>query len=243
MDPHDYEAWRGSGIAGTMTAFWSAVKAATMYRHGVRNMFITGISPLLLSDMGGGFNISENISFKPRFATVCGLTTDDVEDTLRLFCKGDEEKVQKHFAELEKYANGYHFSNIKSGPKVFNPYTVMWYLNVISLRHRTPLLINVPNSEASENMLMRFAGAPAAIHDIQHALHKDGDVYRKFKYDTIIANFKLEELVSCTCVDGLLFLTLSFCLVHSGHWRRRSRCMALSYDLRGRPHLRFGATG
>jgi len=133
MDPHDYEAWRGSGIAGTLKAFWSAVKAATTKRYGVKNVFITGISPLLLSDIGSGFNIASNISFKPRFETVCGLTTDDVEDILKLFYKGNEEMVQKHFAELEKYANGYHFSNIKSGHKVFNPGTVMWYLDVIFL--------------------------------------------------------------------------------------------------------------
>jgi len=132
MDPRDYQTWRGSGIAGTVQAFWSAVKAV-MYPHGVKKVFITGITPLQLSDMGSGFNIARNISFEPRFATVCGLTTDDVEDTLRLFCKGDEEKVKKHLTELQKYANGYHFSNKESVPKVFNPDTVMWYLDVISL--------------------------------------------------------------------------------------------------------------
>ena len=116
--------WKPSG---------SAVKAATVHNYGVKNLFITGISPLLLSDMGGGFNISENISFEPDFATVCGMTEDDIVATLRLFYKGDEEKAEKHLAELQKYANSYHFSNIESGPKVFNPYIVMWYLDVIFL--------------------------------------------------------------------------------------------------------------
>ena len=134
MDPHDYEAWRGSGIAGTLKAFWSAVKAATTKRYGVKNVFITGISPLLLGDIGSGFNIASNISFEPGFATVCGMTEDDIVATLRLFCQGDEEKAEKYLAELQKYANGYHFSNIESGHKVFNPGTVMWYLDVIFLK-------------------------------------------------------------------------------------------------------------
>jgi len=59
-----------------------------VHPYCIKKIFITGIAPLLLSDTGGGFNIAQNISFEPQFAAVCGLTTDDVKDTLRLFCKG-----------------------------------------------------------------------------------------------------------------------------------------------------------
>jgi len=48
--------------------------------------------------------------------------------------------------------------------------------------------------------LRSCAGAPAAINDIQLALQKDGDGYRKLRYDRILVNFKLEELVSRTYV-------------------------------------------
>jgi len=44
--------------------------------------------------------------------------------------------------------------------------------------------------------LRSCAGAPAAINDIQLALQKDGDGYRKLRYGEIFENFKLEELVS-----------------------------------------------
>ena len=110
----------------------------------VPKIFMTGIAPLLLHGEWGGFDISQNISFLPRFATVCGLTKDDVVATLRHFCKGDEEKVQKHLAELQKYANGYHFCNEESVPKVFNPETVMWYLDVIIVKQLVlnPVLIS-----------------------------------------------------------------------------------------------------
>jgi len=75
---------------------------------------------------------------------------------------------------------------------------------------------------------------------MQLALRKGDDgSYPKLSYDEIITNFKIEELVSCTYVDGFLFLTLSYYLVDSSQWRRRSLCMALSYGLRGRPYLRF----
>ena len=76
----------------------------------------------------------KNISFHPHFARVCGLTKDDVMDALRLLFKNDEEKVQEHLAKLEKYTNGYHFSNWGTVPTIFNPDTVMWYLKVIFLK-------------------------------------------------------------------------------------------------------------
>ena len=82
---------------------------------------------------------------------------------------------------------------------------------------------------------MQCAGAPAALNTMQLALHKDEDgSYRKLECDDIVTKFSLEDLVSCTFV----FLTFSFCLDHSGYWNN-SPCMALSYALLGRSHLRF----
>jgi hypothetical protein len=134
MDPHDYNAWRGSGIANTVRAFWSTVKSATTDKYRIRKVFITGITPLLLNDGYSGFNIAQNISFLPNFATICGLTTDDVVAILKLLYKEDEEMVKEHLAKLQYYTHGYHFSNTKSVPKVFNTDTVMWYLQVMFLK-------------------------------------------------------------------------------------------------------------
>jgi hypothetical protein len=89
---------------------------------------------------------------------------------------------------------------------------------------------------------MWCAGAPVAISDIQLALQKDEDGYRKLRYDNILTNFTLEELVSRAYVDVFQVLTLSLCVEHSGDWIQKLFCMALAYDLRGRPHLRFRAT-
>jgi len=159
MDPHDRNAWKGSGVAGALKSFWAAVKAATDDQYGINKVFLTGISPLLLTDLSGcGFNIAQNISFLPEFATVCGLTKDDVTNALRLLFKNDEEMVQEHLAKLEKYTNGYHFSNSETVPTVFNPDTVMWYLDVIFLKQLVlePVLISFSayaNPEANRQAL------------------------------------------------------------------------------------------
>jgi len=134
MDPHDYIAWKGSGVAGALKAFWAAVKAATCYQYGIQKVSLTGIAPFLLTHLCAGFNIAENGSFLPHFSEVCGLTTDGVKDAVGLLYGADEEKAQKHLEKLEEYTYGYRFSNTESVPKVFNPAIVMWYLEVIFLK-------------------------------------------------------------------------------------------------------------
>jgi hypothetical protein len=71
-----------------------------------------------------------------------------------------------------------------------------------------PNLDDPPNSGVSGNVLTSCAGAPVAISDIQLALQKDEDGYRKLGYDSILTNFTLEELVSRTYVGGFQVLTL-----------------------------------
>jgi hypothetical protein len=105
-----------------------------------------------------------------------------------------------------------------------------------------PNLASPPNSEVPEHFLMMCAGVPAAMSDIQLALQKDKDGYRKLEYDEILTDLKLEELVSRAYVHRFLVLTLSFCLKHSGQKGTSFFCMALAPGLRGRPHVRFRAT-
>jgi len=114
MDSLDCNAWRGSGIENTLKAFGSTVKSATTGDYCLEKVFISGI---LLSDVQSGFNIAENISFHPNFATLCGLTTDDVVAALKLLCKEDAEMVEEHHVKLQYYTNGYHFCNTKSVPR------------------------------------------------------------------------------------------------------------------------------
>ncbi|MBF0413164.1 MAG: AAA family ATPase [Desulfamplus sp.] len=41
-------------------------------------VFITGVSPVVMSDLTSGYNIAENIYFEPEYNTLCGFTQDEV---------------------------------------------------------------------------------------------------------------------------------------------------------------------
>jgi hypothetical protein len=108
MDPHDPRSWSDTEPFRVLKAFWSTVKAGEKSDYGIKKVYITGVTPLLLSDLISGANDQENISFSPRMATICGLTQSDVLGALKVICNNEEE-VQKHFKELQYYTNGYHF--------------------------------------------------------------------------------------------------------------------------------------
>jgi hypothetical protein len=129
MDPHDIRSWSDTESFRILKAFWSNVKAGSKSSYGIQKVYITGVIPLLLSDLISGANDQQNISFSPRISTICGLTRSDVLAALRVICNSKEE-IQKHLEELEHHANGYHFCQERSVERVFNTQTALSYLEV-----------------------------------------------------------------------------------------------------------------
>jgi len=119
MDPHDPRSWSDTEPFRVLKAFWSNVKAGKKSYYGIKKAYITGVTPLLLSDLISGANDQENISFSPRISTMCGLTRSDLLGALSVICNNKEE-VQKHLGELEHHANGYHFCQERRVEPVFN---------------------------------------------------------------------------------------------------------------------------
>jgi hypothetical protein len=128
MDPHDPKPWSNSKPFRVLKTFWTNVKAGRS-RYGIKKVYVTGVTPLLMSDLISGANDQENISFSPDFSTLCGLTRSDVLAALRVICSNEEE-VQKHLSELVYYANGYHFCRQRKVELVFNTQTALSYLQV-----------------------------------------------------------------------------------------------------------------
>lgn len=129
MDPQNPGLWCGAEPFRTLKSFWATIKAGGSSAYGIRKVYITGVTPLLLSDIISGANNHDNISFRARISTLCGLTQSDVLEALRTICNNEEE-AQKHVKKLEHHANGYHFCQEQKVDPVFNTQTALSYLNV-----------------------------------------------------------------------------------------------------------------
>ncbi len=72
---------------GPLKTLFKAVKSGAA-DGGVDRIFITGVSPVVMSDMTSGFNIAENIFLGPDFNDLCGFTESETEKILETAVSG-----------------------------------------------------------------------------------------------------------------------------------------------------------
>ena len=82
----------------------------------VRFVFVTGVSMFSPTSLFSGLNNLENISFDPRYATICGYTEDDLDHVFGPELKGLNRN------EIRTWYNGYHW---RGGERVYNPHDVL----------------------------------------------------------------------------------------------------------------------
>lgn len=66
---------------GSLKGLMKWVKLA-MAGQGLERLFVTGVSPIVMSDVTSGFNICENVYLYPEFNALCGFTESDVDELL-----------------------------------------------------------------------------------------------------------------------------------------------------------------
>jgi len=108
--------------------FYSTFKAADEH---LRFVFLTGVTKFSQMSVFSGFNQPEDISMKPEFDALCGITKDEL---VEYFDKEIEAMAAKYrcskqemYFNLKRQYDGYHFS--EEMLDVFNPFSVLNTLN------------------------------------------------------------------------------------------------------------------
>jgi len=123
-------AWEDTDVVQAFKSFWATIKSCSA--GGIRKIFVTGISPLSVSFLGGAFNMVRDLSFDRDLAGFCGLMRSDLDDALKGICT--VKKIPygfEHKSCLEAMTllfNGYHFCMDESVETVFNTETCLYYL-------------------------------------------------------------------------------------------------------------------
>jgi hypothetical protein len=73
---------------GLFKSVFKAVKAGAG-GLGVDRVFITGVSPVVLSDMTSGYNVGKDIYLEPEFNDLCGFTEAEVTAVLEQLAPAD----------------------------------------------------------------------------------------------------------------------------------------------------------
>lgn len=117
---------------GMFRSLFKAVKAATN-GQGLDRIFITGVSPIVLSDVSSGFNIAGNIYLWPNFNDVCGFSEAEIATTLHTVVQErglPAEKAAEALAVMRAFYNGYSF-NYNLPPTIYNPTLAIYFLQYL----------------------------------------------------------------------------------------------------------------
>ena len=122
---------------GLLKTVFKAVKAAAG-GQGLDRVFITGVSPVVLSDMTSGYNVGENIYLKAAFNDLCGFTEAEIAAVLaRMTVEGGSWSPADALETMRTFYNGYCFSET-GGERLYNPTLSLYFLKALQTEGRYP---------------------------------------------------------------------------------------------------------
>ena len=139
-----YEALiQGEGIFKTL---FKVIKG-TLAGMGVERVFMTGVSPVVMSDLTSGQFVADNIYFKPEFNDLCGFREDEVVEMLEqvaTHCHISKQKTDETMSMMRRFYDGYTFTNhhpvyrpdspstqANQPERIYNPNMVLYFLKYL----------------------------------------------------------------------------------------------------------------
>lgn len=97
-------------------------------------IFITGVSPVVMSDITSGYNIAENVYLRGAFNDLCGFTETEIESALEAMTAPPAGLAKTRVTEaldlMRTYYNGYTFSP-EADRCVYNPTLSLYFLKYL----------------------------------------------------------------------------------------------------------------
>jgi len=113
------------GILRTLFKVIKSFTSSSMFDR----VFITGVSPVVLSDITSGYNIAKNIYFEPEFNDLCGFRQNEVRKVIEQIvaeCNFGAEKTDEALELMKTYYNGYLFA-FGLDEYIYNPTLCLYF--------------------------------------------------------------------------------------------------------------------
>lgn len=152
---------------GAMKSLFKVVKGGSAGR-GLERVFITGVSPVAMSDITSSYNIAENLYLRPPFNALCGFTEAEVWQLLFEVageCGYAEAQAEAALTLMRTYYNGYRF-NYDVTERVYNPTLAFYFLKSFQAECGYPREMLDSNLAMDRNRLgyvARLPGGPQVI--------------------------------------------------------------------------------
>ncbi len=117
---------------GPLRTLFKTVKSGTGASIFDR-IFITGVSPVVMSDITSGYNIGENIYLDAELNDLCGFTEAEMVDAVSAVaeeCGFEESEAAEAVRMMKQYYNGYSFAREAIDP-IYNPTLALYFLKAL----------------------------------------------------------------------------------------------------------------
>ena len=144
---------------GPLKTLFKAVKSAAG-EGTIDRIFITGVSPVVMSDITSGFNIAEDIYLEPELNDLCGFTENEVGEMMQRMGESCPSRDREAALEMMRvYYNGYTFAPGRD-EKVYNPSLVLYFFKKLQKFGESPREMLDANLSMDEAKLSFVAGLP-----------------------------------------------------------------------------------
>jgi hypothetical protein len=158
---------------GLLKTVFKTVKSASAGR-GLDRVFISGISPVVLSDITSGYNVAENIYLEPKFNDLCGFQEAEIESVLRQIiveCQLLETHLEGALNLMRNFYDGYCFAPRLSS-FVYNPTLTLYFLKYFQDKCQYPQAMLDDNLAMDREKITYISRLPGGKEVITSALHE-----------------------------------------------------------------------
>ncbi|MEM7537933.1 MAG: AAA family ATPase [Chloroflexota bacterium] len=212
---------KGEGLFKTL---FKNLKAAGS-GDGLDRVFMTGVSPIVLSDVTSGANTFQNISWRNELNELCGFTQAELQTLAEQLLDSPQvrQRITDREAELgrmmtlmENYYNGslfiedFYGLDMANLPKVYNPTLAFYFLKEFQARGYYPKQLLDENLTPDDHKLFHIAGYEHGAPLLDDAFAQDKTITvrtlrTKFGVkDLLNPNLQSERLALLLCYLGAL---------------------------------------
>lgn len=132
---HSWHTPEHEACTGIYRSVFAMLKSCTQYE---RFVFLTGITKFTQISLFSVLNNLTNLSFMPQYASICGITEQEITDNFKPEIEAMAEKGGETagdvLAKLKYNYDGYHFSE-ENMVDVYNPFSLVNALSQLKIRN------------------------------------------------------------------------------------------------------------
>ncbi|MFN8486215.1 MAG: AAA family ATPase [Caldilineaceae bacterium] len=191
---------------GLLKTVFKNVKAA-MGEGRLDRVFVTGVSPMLLSDLTSGFNTATDISLERQVHDLCGFTEAEVAQLVQQV-GGDggfsAEQTTEMLHLMRIFYNGYAFRP-DAQTAIYNPTLTLYFLDKVQREGQPPQKMLDVNLAMDKNKLAYIASRPGGEALILNLMENEPPLSVSEIYDRFSLTDLVQPVQESSHLTSLLF--------------------------------------